>query len=130
MHLAFKRREGARPMFRALSGANGGDRKGQKFFTGNGEETRRPGAVNFLAAGDRSLPQLYGNQLPRILRASSRISSRSILNFNVLSGMPSARAVPVTFHPDFSSARMRKLRSKVVTARSRRFPVEGPSASS
>ena len=37
--------------------------------------------------------------------------------------MPSARDVAVTFQPDFSSARMMKLRSKVETARSSRFSV-------
>ena len=33
-----------------------------------------------------------GRQLPRIFRAISRISRRSILNFSVLSGMPSREA--------------------------------------
>ena len=42
--------------------------------------------------------------VPLIRRASWRISSLSILNLRVLSGMPSARDVAVTFQDDFSSA--------------------------
>ena len=79
---------------------------------------------SFLAGRARSCRRRA--QLPRIFRASSRISSRSILNLSVLSGMPSARAVAVTFQPPFSSARMMKLRSNVETARSSRFSVAGP----
>ena len=63
--------------------------------------------VNFLAGRPESC------QMPRIFRASSRISSLSILNLSVLSGMPSDRAVAVTFQADFSSARTMKLRSNV-----------------
>ena len=73
--------------------------------------------VNFLAGRTESCP------LPRILRASSRISSLSILNLSVLSGMPRARDVAVTFQEDFSSARTMKLRSNVDSARSSRFSV-------
>src|SRR6185503_14692895 len=60
-----------------------------------------PEAANFLAAWVSPL-RASAAQSPRIFFASSRISSRSILNFKVLRGMPSARAVAVTFQLDFS----------------------------
>ena len=46
--------------------------------------------AKFLAWPARSLTDSNAlkRQLPRIFRASSRISRRSILNFRVLSGMP------------------------------------------
>ena len=56
------------------------------------------------------------NQAPRSLRARSRRSSRAILCFSVLRGMPRYRAVAVTFQSDFSSARRMKLRSNVSQA--------------
>src|ERR1700741_4624686 len=74
-----------------------------------GSNGSKPGDEN--SAKFRRFPQA-----PRSLRARSRRSSRAILCFKVLNGMPRYRAVAVTFQSDFSSARRMKLRSNVSQA--------------